>query len=52
VGAGKSTVLDLMIAQSFRIPGMQVFVFDKGYSAPRQLFLPIATIIFAGCHQD
>ena len=33
VGTGKSTLLDLMIAQSFRIPGMQVFVFDKGYSS-------------------
>jgi type IV secretion system protein VirB4 len=33
VGTGKSTILDLMIAQSFRIPGMQVFVFDKGYSS-------------------
>src|SRR5712691_3038181 len=33
IGAGKSTLIDFMIAQSFRIPGMQVFVFDKGYSS-------------------
>jgi type IV secretion system protein TrbE len=33
VGTGKSVILDLMIAQSFRIPDMQGFVFDKGYSS-------------------
>jgi type IV secretion system protein TrbE len=33
VGTGKSTFIDFMIAQSFRIPEMQVFVFDKGYSS-------------------
>jgi type IV secretion system protein VirB4 len=33
VGAGKSTFIDFMITQSFRIPNMQVFVFDKGYSS-------------------
>jgi type IV secretion system protein VirB4 len=33
IGAGKSTIIDFMIAQSFRIPDMQVFVFDKGYSS-------------------
>ena len=33
IGAGKSTLIDFMIAQSFRIPDMQVFVFDKGYSS-------------------
>ena len=31
IGSGKSTFIDFMIAQSFRIPDMQVFVFDKGY---------------------
>ena len=33
IGSGKSTFIDFMIAQSFRIPDMQVFVFDKGYSS-------------------
>jgi type IV secretion system protein VirB4 len=33
IGSGKSTIIDFMIAQSFRIPGVQVFVFDKGYSS-------------------
>lgn len=32
VGAGKSTLLCYMIAQAFRIPEMQAFVFDKGRS--------------------
>jgi type IV secretion system protein TrbE len=33
VGSGKSTWIDFMIAQAFRIPEMQVFMFDKGYSS-------------------
>ena len=31
-GAGKSTMLGLMVAQHFRYPNAQVFAFDKGYS--------------------
>ena len=33
IGTGKSTLVDFMIAQAFRIPDLQVFVFDKGYSS-------------------
>jgi type IV secretion system protein VirB4 len=33
VGAGKSTLLQFMIAQAFKILGMQVFVFDRGMSS-------------------
>ena len=32
-GAGKSVLLGTTIAQAFRVPGMQVFNFDKGYSS-------------------
>ncbi|MDE2423821.1 MAG: DUF87 domain-containing protein [Betaproteobacteria bacterium] len=32
-GAGKSTLLCFLIAQQFRYPKAQVFVFDKGYSS-------------------
>lgn len=31
-GSGKSTLLATMVAQQFRYPRAQVFVFDKGYS--------------------
>jgi type IV secretion/conjugal transfer VirB4 family ATPase len=31
-GAGKSTLVNLVVAQFFRYPGAQVFVFDLGYS--------------------
>jgi len=31
-GAGKSTLVGLLVAQFFRYPGAQVFVFDVGYS--------------------
>ncbi len=31
-GAGKSTILALMVAQQFRYPGAKVFCFDKGES--------------------
>lgn len=33
IGAGKSTLAAYIIAQSFKIPNMQVFVFDKGLSS-------------------
>jgi type IV secretion system protein TrbE len=33
IGAGKSTLADYMIAQSFKIPRMQSFTFEKGRSA-------------------
>jgi type IV secretion system protein TrbE len=33
VGTGKSTLVNYMTAQSFKIPNMQVFVFDKGRSS-------------------
>lgn len=33
VGTGKSTLVNYMAAQSFKIPNMQVFVFDKGRSS-------------------
>jgi len=33
VGAGKSTFLGVIEAQAFRVPDMQVFHFDKGYSS-------------------
>jgi len=32
-GSGKSTLVGLLIAQFFRYPGAQVFLFDKDYSA-------------------
>lgn len=32
-GAGKSTILALIMAQQFRYPNAQVFCFDKGYTA-------------------
>lgn len=32
-GAGKSTLVGTLIAQFFRYPNAQVFLFDKGYSA-------------------
>jgi type IV secretion/conjugal transfer VirB4 family ATPase len=32
-GAGKSTLVNLLVAQFFRYPGAQAFVFDLGYSA-------------------
>ncbi len=31
-GSGKSTLLATLVAQHFRYPGAQAFVFDKGYS--------------------
>jgi type IV secretion system protein VirB4 len=31
-GSGKSTLLAMLVAQQFRYPNAQVFVFDKGYS--------------------
>jgi type IV secretion system protein TrbE len=30
IGTGKTTLFGFMIAQSFKVPGMQVFVFDRG----------------------
>jgi type IV secretion system protein TrbE len=33
IGAGKSTLADYMLAQSFKIPRMQAFTFEKGRSA-------------------
>jgi type IV secretion/conjugal transfer VirB4 family ATPase len=33
IGAGKSTLASYIIAQSFKIPNMQVFAFEKGLSA-------------------
>ena len=33
IGTGKSTLAAYIIAQSFKIPNMQVFVFDKGLSS-------------------
>lgn len=32
-GSGKSTLVGLLVAQFFRYPGAQVFLFDKDYSA-------------------
>jgi type IV secretion system protein TrbE len=32
-GAGKSTLIGLIVAQHFRYPNAQVFLFDKGYSS-------------------
>jgi type IV secretion/conjugal transfer VirB4 family ATPase len=32
-GSGKSTLVELLMAQFFRYPGAQVFLFDKDYSA-------------------
>jgi type IV secretion system protein TrbE len=33
VGSGKSTLAAFIMAQAFRVPNMQVFAFDKGYSS-------------------